>query len=94
MNEPTTVKHIRHKIGSTRTIRTAVLVCQYLEDKCCAPHSEVHKDRVIYEFKDPSQQNGFWTADILIDQNLVTLETSTMFVRECRAFVAGAGEIW
>ena len=91
MNE---TKHIRHKIGSARTIKTAVLVCQYLNDKCCFPHSEVNKDRVIYEFKDPSPQNGFWPADIFIDQEIVSLADSTRFVRECRAFVAGAGEIW
>lgn len=86
-------QRIRHIVGVTRTIKTAVLVCEYLKDKCCAPHSKVPRDLVIYEFKDPCLENGFWSARILIDGNLEYAE-SARFVETCRAFVAGSGEIW
>jgi hypothetical protein len=86
-------KRIRHIVGATRTIKTAVLVCEYLRDKCCAPHSKVHRDLVKYEFKEPCPENGYWSATILIDGNMEYPE-SERFVETCRAFVAGAGEIW
>lgn len=86
-------KRVRNIIGAARTIRTAVLVCEYLKDKCCSPHSSVPRDLVIYEFKAPCPENGFWSATILIDGNLEYAE-STRFVETCRAFVAGSGEIW
>lgn len=85
---------VRHKIGGTRTTRTAVLVCEYLRDKCAQPHSEVHPDSIRYHFIDPTPQNGFWSADIIIEHHALTEKTSHEFVTVCRAFVAGAGEIW
>lgn len=86
-------RKVRHIVGATRTIRTAVLVCEYLRDKCCAPHSTVPRDLIKYEFERPCTENGYWSAKILIDGNLEYAE-SARFVETCRAFVAGAGEIW
>lgn len=86
-------KHIRNIVGCTRTLRTAVTVCRYLQDTCCAPHSKVPRDLVKYEFKDPTPENGYWSATILIDGEMEYAD-ATLFVQTCRAFVAGAGEIW
>jgi hypothetical protein len=86
---------LRHKIGSARTIRTAVLVCEFLRSHCCFPHSSVHCDRVKYVFEDPTPENGFWSADIIVEAPVNwDSKESARFVEVCRAFVAGAGEIW
>lgn len=88
-----------HIIGHTRTIRTAVLVVEYLRTRKADPHSLVHKDSIRYRFKDPTKENGFWSADIFVvtfndkyDSNLEAAINS--MIEPCRAFVAGAGEIW
>jgi hypothetical protein len=86
---------IRHKIGCSRTIRTAVAVCEYLKSKCCRPYSSVPPDCVRYVFTEPSAANGFWSADIIVEAPIAwDLQESNQFVDVCRAFVAGAGEIW
>jgi hypothetical protein len=85
---------VRHKIGSARTIQTAVLVCEYLRCALGQPQSEVHPDQIRYHFYDPTDENGFWTADIIVEANQLSLEDSHRFVDICRAFVAGRGEIW
>lgn len=86
-------QRVRNVVGHARTIRTAVSVCEFLRDACCAPHSKVSRDRVIYEFKEPSAHNGCWSATILVDGHM-SHEDATLFVVTCRAFVAGAGEVW
>lgn len=85
---------MRHKIGGARTIQTTILVCQYLRDKLASPHSEVHPDMIRYHFTEPTQGNGFWTSDIIVEHANLTNKTASEFVSVCRAFVAGAGEIW
>ena len=87
------IGHVRHLVGSTRTIRTAVTVCRYLQDTCCAPHSKVPRDFVKYEFEEPTPSNGYWSAKIFVDSDMDYAD-STLFVQTCRAFVAGAGEVW
>ena len=92
-------KLVRHKIGCTRTIETAILVCEYLRATCASPHSIVHPDRIRYHFTDPTPQNGWWSADIIVDtyepNEMLKMDNAlTMMVRICRAFVAGRGEIW
>lgn len=93
------VKPIRHRIGSARTIRTAVMVCEYLRARACQPHSSIHESAVSFYFNEPDKANGFWSADIIVtihgdkydkqqDQDL------SRMVELCRAFVAGAGEVW
>jgi hypothetical protein len=89
-------KPVRHKIGSTRTVPTAILVTAYLEKR----HSVNFGDgRVHYVFTDPTPDNGFWSADIIADtwgeefDAKLDQEMSEM-VNECRAFVAGRGEVW
>lgn len=84
----------RHKIGSARTLRTTILVCEYLRDKCAHPHSEVHPSSIRYHFTDPTPQNGFWSSDIIVEHDKLSEKTSRELVTICRAFVAGAGEIW
>lgn len=87
-----------HKIGGTRTIQTAVLVCEYLRRTCCNPLSSIKPDWVRYSFHDPSPDNGFWSADILVDvygeYDPEKDKATTHMVVVCRAFVAGRGEIW
>lgn len=84
----------RNIIGSTRTIQSAVLVCEYLKKRLAKPHSDVHPDFISYSFKTPTEENGFWMADIIVTMNNMDLKTSNNFVDICRAFVAGRGEIW
>lgn len=88
---------VNHIVGSTRTIQTAVLVCAYLKDRLAEPHSDVHPDRIRYRMQTPSADNGFWSADIIVETGDAVdfdLETSNRFVDTCRAFVVGRGEIW
>lgn len=85
---------IRHKIGSARTIQTAVLVCEYLRRALGRPHSDVRPEQIRYHFYDPTNENGFWTADIIVEAEQLSLEDSSRFVNICRAFVAGRGEVW
>lgn len=80
-------------IGAARTIQTAVLAVEYLRARCCQPHSDVHESRVQYRFKEPTESNGWWSADIYVDGEL-GLADSSLFVSICRAFVAGRGEVW
>lgn len=84
----------RNIVGSTRTIQTAVLVCEYLKARLARPHSNVSPDSISYLFKTPTEQNGFWTADIMVTMDDMDLKVSDKFVDICRAFVAGRGEIW
>lgn len=91
---------IRSIIGHTRTIRTAILVCEWLGSHLCNPHSAVHPDALRYEFVDPVPANGQWSATIYVEGDLdrasgeIDLALTSRFVETCRAFVAGAGEIW
>jgi hypothetical protein len=86
---------VRHKIGSTRTVRTAVMVVEYLSGALGHPHTSIHSDRIRYQFTEPSERNGFWLADIIVEAPTDwSLDESREFVACCRAFVAGAGEIW
>jgi len=91
MSEPKLNNHI---IGHARTIQTAVLVCEYLRKALAQPHSSVHPDTISYWMQEPSADNGFWSADIVIRTAELDLKTSNRFVNTCRAFVAGRGEIW
>lgn len=77
----------RHLIGCAQTVRTAVAVTAYLE------LLTVNKYRISYEFKHPEASNGFWSADIVVDGPLDMAESARL-VEVCRAFVAGAGEVW
>lgn len=94
-----TIETTRHKIGCTRTIKSAILVCEYLRSVCATPHSCIHGDRIRYYFTDPTPRNGFWSADIIVETFSnesgpeVQLVLSEM-VKVCRAYVAGRGEIW
>jgi len=87
-----------HKIGSARTIQTAVLVCEYLRRVCANPQSSIHGDCIRYRFTEPSSTNGFWSADILVDvygaYSKEQDDALSNMVTVCRAFVAGRGEIW
>lgn len=89
-------KLTRHKIGSARTIRTAVLVVAYLQSRCAQPHSEILAQSIHYSFTEPTEKNGFWSADIIVDSydSLRDDKAISKMVDTCRAFVAGAGEIW
>lgn len=95
-----TEKKIRSIIGHTRTIRTAVLVCEFLRTCHCKPHSAVLPHAIGYEFTDPTPANGQWSAIIFVHGNLdfvsgkVDVGFTNYLVDVCRAFVAGAGEIW
>lgn len=91
--EQAPVQLVRHKVGCARTIRTAVLVTEYLRAHCCHPHSKVPRDAVSYSFTDASQANGHWSADIIVAAPY-SFDRASQFVDTCRAFVAGAGEIW
>lgn len=80
---------IRHKIGCVRSVGTAVRVTAYLN----ARH---HTDRFHYHFTDCTERNGWWSADILCNTHEAE-DIDKLFpevVSECRAFVAGTGEIW
>lgn len=90
------LKLVRHKIGSTRTIQTAVLVTEYLRQRCSVECS-IHPDAISYVFTDATDKNGFWTADIIVTSHALTepsMEACSILVNTCRAFVAGRGEIW
>jgi hypothetical protein len=54
-------KLVRHKIGCTRTIQTAVLVCAYLKDRYAAPQSQIHRDSIRYVFTEPTNRNATTT---------------------------------
>jgi hypothetical protein len=88
------VRQLNHIVGSTRTIQTAVLVVEYLSGRTSA----LHRDRFSYRFKDPTEQNGWWSADILVttygDESLKFDAEISKLVELCRAFVAGRGEVW
>jgi len=89
------IKVSNHIIGHARTVRTAVLVVEYLSKSLGKPHSSVHPDRIKYRFTECSDRNGFWQSDIIVEMPFNwSLEESSRFVQMCRAFVAGAGEIW
>ena len=94
MSEQDDNKPIRHKIGGTRTIQTAVLVCEFLLER----FSEFPRGTVHYHFLDPTPQNGFWSADIIVDlygaYDAKKDKRLSEMVEVCRAFVAGRGEIW
>lgn len=90
-DESNGVQVIRHKIGCTRTVKTAVMVTAYLNARYPYPPS-----RFVYHFTDAIEHNGWWSADIIC----LTYDSEDIdklfpeIVGECRAFVAGAGEIW
>jgi hypothetical protein len=89
----------RYSIGSTRTIATAVLVVEYLRRRHGAPHSKIHPDAFSYVFKEPNPANGWWSADIIVTTYNHECDPQldkdiNQAVDLCRAFVAGAGEIW
>lgn len=78
---------IRHKIGATRTVQTAVLVCAYLRER-------LRESNISFYATNASDQNGFWVTDIIVTNHALSLEKSSELVEACRAFVAGRGEIW
>lgn len=84
---------LRHKIGCARTIQTAILVTEYLRRRFDGIGT-VPKDSIRYVFTDATDRNGWWTADIIVDSNNLSIDDSGRLVDECRAFVAGRGEIW
>lgn len=80
-------------IGHARTIKTAVAVVEFLRSRklspCYAP------DQIQYRFKEPNASNGFWSSDIVVQtQGHLPLDVSSHLCDLCRAFVAGAGEVW
>jgi hypothetical protein len=81
------MEKVVHKIGCTRSIQSAVLVCEYLRERT--------QFAISYAFTEPTDRNGWWSADILITTygkyNDAELSKA---VEVCRAFVAGRGEIW
>lgn len=83
-------KKLVHKIGSTRSIQSAVLVCEYLRERV-----QFSREAISYHFTDPTDRNGWWSADILVATygKYDDAEVSKA-VEICRAFVAGRGEIW
>lgn len=89
-------KQCNNIIGAARTIQTAVLVVEYLKDHLADPHTHIRRDQIVYRFKEPTSQNGFWSADIIVEthNDELDLEDSALFVNICRAFVAGRGEVW
>lgn len=95
MENPIEINHI---IGHARTVKTTVMVCEYL--KLTLDFKIVHSSCVRYRFTDPQPSNGFWSSDILIvtykddGYNKEREEEIDRAVKICRAFVAGAGEIW
>lgn len=98
MSESATPQKSVRKIGCTRSIQTAVLVCEYLKEFCAHPHSPIGREAIRYAFTGPTDRNGGWSADILVEvygeydpkKDITTNE----MVPICRAFVAGRGEIW
>lgn len=93
------VKPTNSIIGHARTIKTAILCCEYIRARCCHPHSKIHPDWVKYTFTNPTVDNGYWCSDIIVQTYGdggagLSLADSSIFVAACRAFVAGAGEIW
>lgn len=71
------------------------MVVEYLGAALGKPHTSIHPDRIRYQFTQPTEHNGFWLADIIVDAPYAWDEQeSAKFVNYCRAFVAGAGEIW
>lgn len=99
MNDPD-VKKCFHIVGSARTIGTAVLVVEYLRAKLADPQTTIRQDQISYRFKNPTETNGYWSADIgittfnEIEAYSLPFELGTKFVDACRAFVAGRGEGW
>jgi hypothetical protein len=89
-------KKLVHKIGCTRSIQTAVLVVQYLKERHARPHSEIGAESIRYCFTEPTDRNGWWSADIVVDSydSLRDDQALSEMVNTCRAFVAGRGEIW
>lgn len=87
-------KKVVHKIGCTRTIQSAVLVVEYLALRI----PEFHRDRFSYFFTEPTQRNGWWSADICIttygDEGSRLDKRILDAVEICRAFIAGRGEVW
>lgn len=85
-------EQFNHIIGSTRTIRSAVMVCAYLSLR----YPEIPPHRISYRFKEANEKNGFWLADIVVVTYGSQLEGKLAheLVEVCRAFTAGAGEVW
>lgn len=87
-------KPTNHIIGHARTIQTAVLACEYLRARHRSTRG-IHPDMISYRFKEPTEQNGFWSADIMVVMySELPLDMAGRLVDECRAFIAGRGEIW
>lgn len=85
-------KLVFNKIGGARTIQTAVLVVEYLRHRRMS--NAVHPDSIIYRFREPGADNGYWGADIGIQMHgNLSLEDSSRYAEVCRAFVAGRGEL-
>ncbi len=83
---------INNIIGSARTLRTAVMVCEYLKKRFPA----IPEGTIKYRFTNSTSDNGWWSADIIVEtfKNDLDFKLSGEMVEVCRAFVAGAGEIW
>jgi len=83
---------INHVIGHARTIRTAIMCVEYLR----ARHfTNLHADMFTFRFTDPTPANGFWSGEIIVRcYRELDIAESHELVEVCRAFVAGAGEVW
>lgn len=81
-------------VGCARTIRTTIMVTEYLRQRLGQPHTDVHPAQITYRFKESTEANGWWIADIGVKGRELNLQESKLFVDTCRAFVAGAGEVW
>ena len=83
---------INHIIGQARTIQTAVLVVEYLKKRI--PFGcKIHADQIRYRFTNPTPDNGYWSADIIVENHSFGFDGDEL-IGICHAFVAGRGEIW
>ena len=79
---------LRHKIGCTRTLETAVLCIAYLRERRIGNHN------IRFVCTQPTDANGYWSTDIIVDAQEMTDRQSHEYVETCRAFIAGRGEVW
>lgn len=77
-------------IGNTKTIHTAILVVEYLKKRLGNPHSDIAKENITYR-EIPNGEPWKFEIGVIVEMNL---KDSNAFVDNCRAFVAGRGEIW
>jgi len=86
-----------HIIGHARTIKTTLLCVEYLRQRHGYPQSDLRGDLINFRFYDPTGGNGYWSSDIFVDVyegQEFGEELCSAMINSCRAFVAGAGEVW